>query len=225
MQLGIILGISNMKNLNKRLEVWFYVVPFVMSWMLIIQISGIAPLVSYEAIKKIPDAVMFTGLFYYLFSKYWWRSKLFKKWLIPYPNLQGTWEGEIKSTWVNPKTKKAIDPIKVQFCIKQSFEDINISMFTKESNSYSQAASFIYENDSTVGLSFTYSNKPNAVVRDRSEIHDGAACLRVVNLLNLALEGEYWTSRKTTGDIKITKISDKLTSHFVNNLKRALATA
>jgi hypothetical protein len=178
-----------MKNLNKSYEIWFYIVPFVVSWMLIIQFAGIASILSIDTIKKIPDAVMYTGIFYILFSKYFWKLNVFRKWLVPYPNLQGTWTGVLKSTWVNPKTNKPVDPIPVQFCVRQDFESIHISMFTKESSSFSQAARFILESDDTISLSYTYSNKPQATVRDRSEIHDGAAYLRIIESKTLKLEG------------------------------------
>ena len=203
-----------MKNINKSCEIWFYIIPFVVSWMLIIHLAGIASILSIDTIKKIPDAVMYTGIFYILFSKYIWKVKLFRKWLVPYPNLQGTWTGVLKSTWINPKINRNVEPIPVTFCIRQNFESIHISMYTKESCSYSQAARFILESDDTISLSYTYSNKPQATVRDRSEIHDGAAYLRIIESESLKLEGEYWTSRKTTGDVSLQKTSDNLINCF-----------
>lgn len=208
-----------MKNINKNCEIWFYIIPFVVSWILIIQFTGVVSILSIDTIKKIPDAVMYTGIFYFLFSKYFWRLRIFRKWLVPYPNLQGTWTGVLKSTWINPKTNKPVDPIPVQFCIRQDFENIHISMHTKESSSFSQAARFILESDNTISLSYTYSNKPQATVRDRSEIHDGAAYLRIIESETLRLEGEYWTSRKTTGDINIKKTSNDLINCFTDTTK------
>lgn len=205
-----------MKNLNKNYEIWFYIIPFVTCWLLVIQLSGIAPIFSFEAIKIIPDGVMYAGFFIFLYSKYFWKFRIFRKWLVPFPNLQGTWTGVLKSTWVNPKTNKPVDPIPVQFCIRQDFENIHISMYTKESSSFSQAARFVLESDDTISLSYTYSNKPQAMVRDRSEIHDGAAYLRIIESKMLKLEGEYWTSRKTTGDISIKKTSDNLINCFTD---------
>ena len=59
-----------MRNINKSCEILFYIIPFVVSWMLIIHLAGIASILSIDTIKKIPDAVMYTGIFYILFSKY-----------------------------------------------------------------------------------------------------------------------------------------------------------
>jgi len=47
-------------------------------------------------------------------------------------------------------------------------------------------------------------------VRERSEIHDGAAMLQVIKTPDFSLEGEYWTSRKSTGEMKF-KFESKLT--------------
>lgn len=203
-----------MKNINKNLEIWFYIVPFLIAWLAIIQISGISNVFSYETIKRVPDAVMYTGIFYLIFSRLLWQLKILHPWLVPYPNIQGTWVGTLESTWINPKTGKRIAPIPVQFCIKQDFESLRISMFTKESSSFSQAARFVDESDKSLSLSYTYSNKPEAKVRDRSEIHDGAAYIRIIDNDNMILKGEYWTSRKTTGDINIKKVSRNFINSF-----------
>lgn len=207
-----------MKNLNKEAEIWFYVVPFLIAWMIIIQLTGLSNIFSYETLKRIPDAVMYTGIFYIIFSKYLWKIKYFHPWLVPYPNIQGTWVGTLESTWIDPKTGKRIAPIPVQFCIKQDFEHLYISMYTKESSSYSQTARFLEESDKSLMISYTYSNKPEATVRDRSEIHDGAAYLRIVEDGEIILKGEYWTSRKTTGDIKIKKKAHTLINCFSESI-------
>lgn len=198
-----------MKNIKSNYEKWLYIIPFVLLWLILVQISGIQ-IISLETIKKIPNAVFYTGIFYFLFSKYIWKWRFLQRWLVPYPNLQGTWSGTLQSTWEDPKTKKLLDPFPVKLCIRQDFENIFITMYTKESPSYSRAARFLTEPDGTTSLSYTYSNKPSAIVRDRSEIHDGAAYLKVSNSSKLSLNGEYWTSRKTTGELKVEKISENL---------------
>ena len=47
------------------------------------------------------------------------------------------------------------------------------------------------------------------ITRDRSAIHDGAAILRFISEPEKSLKGEYWTSRKTTGDINVKFISKR----------------
>lgn len=207
-----------MKNIKTDHEKWLYILPFAAFWLLLVQLSGAATIISIETLKKIPDAALYAGIFYYLFSKYIWKLPILHPWLVPYPNLDGTWIGFLQSTWENPEIGKRIDPIPVQFCIHQDFEHLNITMFTKESKSYSQAASFITENDGSIGLKYTYTNKPKATVRDRSEIHEGAASLKIVEIPKLALTGEYWTGRKTTGEIEVKKKLNTSTDCFREDL-------
>lgn len=208
-----------MKNIKNDYEKWLFIIPFAISWLAIIQFSDIANVVSFETLKKIPDAVAVASIFYFLFSRYMWRWPAFKGWLVPYPNLQGTWIGFLHSTWENPETKKRVEPIPIQVCIKQDFESLHISMFTKESESFSQAAKFITENDGSIGLKYTYTNKPKATVRERSEIHEGAASLKVVVTPKLSLSGDYWTGRKTTGEIEVTKKLDKPSDCYREDLE------
>jgi hypothetical protein len=40
-------------------------------------------------------------------------------------------------------------------------------------------------------------------MRDRSTIHDGASILRIISEPQRALEGEYWTNRRTTGELSL----------------------
>ena len=88
-------------------------------------------------------------------------------------------------------------------------------MHTKESSSFSMAASFHIDDDSDAkSISYVYTNTPRVSVRDRSVVHDGAAVLRVITATELRLEGEYWTNRKSTGEMNLTRSSTKLVDGF-----------
>ena len=88
--------------------------------------------------------------------------------------------------------------------VKQTFNSISCVLYTSESDSYSTAAQISRDEDSGIlRLSYNYSNRPKATIRDRSAIHDGAALLRIITTPGRALEGEYWTSRCTTGDLAL----------------------
>ena len=86
-------------------------------------------------------------------------------------------------------------------------------MFTKESESYSRAAQITME-DGAISLSYNYTNRSKATIRTRSPIHDGAAHLRIVTIPSRMLEVEYWTSRCTTGQMKLTFSSRQLLESF-----------
>ncbi len=88
-------------------------------------------------------------------------------------------------------------------------------MYTDESDSFSNTAQINEDDESGIfRLSYNYTNRSRANVRDRSAIHDGAAILKVITEPEKVLKGEYWTSRKTTGDISVKFVSRKLAESF-----------
>ena len=204
-----------MKNIRKELLVWVQLAAFVLIWVSVLFLSGIDFKIDWESIKKLPDVVTIYVIFAFLFTKWAWRCPIFRKWLVPFPDLQGTWKGRIESTWVHPETGQKTPPRDVVIAIKQTFSAISCSMYTDESDSYSTTAQ-IHEDDESGAyrLSYNYTNRPRATVRDRSTIHDGAAILKIILSPEKKLEGEYWTSRKTTGDISVKFISDKPAQSF-----------
>lgn len=213
-----------MKNIKQQYEKWYYIAPFALIWLGLIEAKGITDVISKETIQIIPEAVTYSVLLSAIFSKFAWRWSIFRKYVVPFPDLEGTWTGYLYSTWKKNESDPELPPIPVQFCIKQSFETVSIAMFTAESESYSQAALFTEEPDGTQRLKYTYSNTPEATVRDRSEIHNGAANLKIVEKSDLALHGEYWTSRKSTGMIKVKRVSKKLSDCFIDDLDQWLKT-
>ena len=136
-----------------------------------------------------------------LFVSWAWKWKIFQDWLVPFPCLSGKWDGEIVSTY-NSENRS----IPVNVVIKHHFFNIQIKVKTGESNSISTCGSFDIDEDRGLKqLIYSYQNNPKATVRERSEIHYGTTRLEINDDANI-LEGEYWTSRKTTGDMKLTKM-------------------
>lgn len=197
-----------MKNIHKEILIWVQLGTFVIIWVVVLFFSGSDLKMGWEAIKKLPDAITIYVLLVLIFTNWAWRLPIFRGWLVPFPDLQGTWKGEIKSTWIDPATKSKILSKDITLVIKQTFSSISCVMYTDESESVSNTAE-INENDESgiFRLSYNYTNRPKANVRDRSAIHDGAAILKVIIEPEKKLEGEYWTSRKTTGDICVKFIS------------------
>jgi len=200
-----------MKNIRKEILVWIQLVSFVAIWAAVLFFSRTSLKIEWEAIKKLPDVVTIYVLLVLIFTNWAWRLPIFKGWLVPFPDLQGTWKGTLQSTWIDPATSQKIQPKDVMLVIKQTFSNISCVMYTDESNSFSNTAQINQDDDSGIfRLSYNYINRSKANVRDRSAIHDGAAILKVITEPEKSLEGEYWTSRKTTGDISVKFISKKL---------------
>jgi hypothetical protein len=183
-----------MKNINWKLAIW-----------IVLSIAFAVFLISCFIIHKnilqsLSSSVTITTFIIGLFCECLWKCKVFKKWLVLVPDLNGNWEGFIRSDWVEPK----INPIKTSLSIKQSLFHISCVMSTKEmkSNSGIIAGFKIDTENQTLKLSYIYHSKPNANVREKSPMHYGAVIFDIEDD-NTKLSGNYWTDRKTTGTIEL----------------------
>jgi predicted pore-forming effector associated with SMODS systems len=197
-----------MKNINEEALHWVQALAFIVLWLLFSLVTGEHE-ISWKLLAELPHVVAVYAILAVVFVKWGWRLKFFHPWLVPFPNLQGTWEGEIKSTWVNPETGQSVPPIPSTLTIRQTFSSIACVLRTAESESESTAAQLSEaEGTGVVRLHYTYANRPQAGVRHRSEMHDGAAVLTLTVKQGepQSLEGPYWTSRRTTGDMKFSRV-------------------
>lgn len=100
--------------------------------------------------------------------------------------------------------RKSLDPIPTEIKITQTFFNVQVKIKTNESRSHSIGASFDIEKDRGLEqLIYSYINTPKSSVRDRSEIHYGSTLLTFEGFRVNEMEGQYWTDRKTTGEIKL----------------------
>ncbi len=192
-----------MEKVNRTVQLYAQVITFLIIWAAAILVSGIFnPVDLWAAIKLVPSAISIYAVIALAFTQWMWRWRIFQGWLIKVPDLQGTWRGELKSDWIDPTTQQRIVPIPVVLVVRQTFSSINCRLMTAESTSYSTTAAInLAPDDKDLYLTYNYTNRPKATIRDRSAIHDGAAILKVINRPRRVLEGEYWTSRKTRGEI------------------------
>ncbi len=179
----------------------------VLSIVLFLLVSFLRNSLSYSEIKHIwadiATTVTIVTFICTLFISWAWKWKMFQGWLVPFPCLSGKWEGELFSTF-----DTGSKPIPVEVTIRHNFFNIQIKVRTGESSSASTCGSFDIEEDRGLKqLIYSYQNTPKATVRGGSEIHYGTTRLEISDDAK-TLEGEYWTSRKTTGDIKIVKVEN-----------------
>lgn len=208
-----------MESVKKEAQIWFSMILMLLIWVGILSATGTPLSINWEAVEKLPEVVTVFVILRFVFVKWLWRRSLFKRWLVQVPDLQGTWKGEFQSTWESPETKQRPPSTKMLLVIRQTFSTISCTVFTKESVSYSRAAQIAKDEESdAISLSFNYTNRSKATIRDRSAIHDGAAHLRVVTNPTRMLEGEYWTSRCTTGDMKLHFASRELLESFPDEI-------
>ena len=134
------------------------------------------------------------------FEKWFWKLKILQGWLVPFPCIEGDWEGTLHYRWNDNDFQK-----KVKFEIRQTFLCVQVIIQTDESRSNSICASFdIDKMRGQQHLVYTYLNEPDAVVRERSQIHYGTARLLIDNSAKL-MNGNYWTDRKSIGTIRLLK--------------------
>jgi hypothetical protein len=125
-----------------------------------------------------------------------------------FPDLTGTWAGELVSTWKNPETRQGIAPIPVTIRIRQGLFSTSIKLQTGESTSYSTRC--LLEADQDAGrfrFWYSYDNSPRAEYRYRSARHEGVAWLEMdIDTDPARLTGCYYTDRKTSGDIDVRRV-------------------
>ena len=136
-----------------------------------------------------------------------WKWKLFRKWLVVIPDLNGIWEGTLTSDWANPETGEKLDPIKATLTIKQSLFKISCALTTGESSSRSIASELIVDSDNQLcRLVYTYQSDPDQTIQERSRIHYGTAMLTIKDdETMLSITGAYWTGRHTSGHMVFKK--------------------
>ncbi len=193
-----------------------------LTWVLILVISGTVHVdATVKAGGLVPEsralwapyggAVTAASLFVWLFDKWLWAWPPFS-WLVRRPNLRGTWRGELRSQWVDPKTQKNPPPIPSFVSVTQTASTLYLRQYTVESESATIAASILRDTDDAESVSVLYRNDPKVDVRDRSPIHFGGMHLRVNG--QDAMEGDYWTDRNSTGRLILKRISPKKSRGF-----------
>lgn len=196
-------GVLSMKNVNTNHLIYALVA---------ISILAFLGLAYFQPDKKelkdyiffIPTIVTVNTVFYFLFSRYLWKFRIFRGWLVNVPNLNGTWKGEIHSNWKNPETGATPPPIPVILTINQSLFCISCVMRTKEMKSRDFISGFRVDEETQIKeLSYSYDSSPIREVRHRSPKHCGTIVFNIIEDTKLRLEGEYWTERLTTGTIKL----------------------
>ena len=129
-----------------------------------------------------------------------------------FPNLTGTWEGHLVTTWIDPKTGKTKPAVPITIWVRQGIFETKITLKTKESKSYSTRC--LLEADREAGryrFWYSYSNSPKEKYAYRSAKHEGIAWLELdIDVDPNCLEGNYYTDRKTIGDITVKRVKKNI---------------
>lgn len=210
---------GGMKDLNVKSFIFLLVVVSAIIWIAIQYVNSNELRISWTSLKYVPTVVSIDAMLWILFAKWGWKNRIFQKWLVPFPCLEGTWEGSIQTTWTDPKTRDVPTSIPVILVIKQSFISISCVMHSQEMISRSYTADFLIGLENNLKkITYTYTSSPRVSVRERSVVHDGTALLEIITNPSRALRGEYWTNRKSTGEIDLKFRSKELLQGFPEDL-------
>lgn len=194
-----------MNYLNKKYFIWLLVGSSVLFYWIYVLLFPLTEKALLGYLKPISSVVSLDAVMVFLFVKWIWKCRLLYGWLVPFPNLNGTWQGIIKSNWVNPDTGETIPPIPAILTIKQSFTSISCVMRTEEMTSYSFVSGFEIDKDNQIlRLVYSYNGIPKQTVRDRSSQHYGTMLFDIINNNGKReLMGDYWTGRGTVGTVEL----------------------
>lgn len=164
-------------------------------------------------------ATLALALEYYLWAKPWLQG-----WFVKLPDLRGTWRVTLQSDWINPETNKRIPPIICYMGVKQTLSSLQMHLMTPESESWFVAHN-IRPSPSESGYQIVgvYSNKPELPLRGRkSERHCGAIVIDTHGSSlskPSTLTAEYWTDRKTLGQMTFTDRKPDVFTRYVDAQK------
>lgn len=189
-----------MNSINSRVFLWLVVGFTGLVWVVAAAITdGFASIWRFAALTSTVVAV--DGVAWLLFWKWLWKWPRLQGWLVRFPNLNGTWDGYISPSSTD---SQQVERIPARLTIEQTLLSLRCTLRTAESTSYSYGATLQTEENTSVGrLVYSYSNSPRARFFYRSAPHEGTACLEILGKRSKKLQGPYWTSRATIGDIEL----------------------
>lgn len=207
-----------MRNINMRPFLYLLAGLSVIVLFLAALVRGVDLASFLDVLQLIPFVAAVDGIAFFVFTTWLWRWKRLGGWLVPFPDLNGTWQGHIQTSWKD-EDGKIPGPIPAILTIKQSFGRISCVMRTGEMESYSFAEGFdIDEHAQVRRLCYSYTSKPKTSLRDRSTPHDGTVLLAIHGTPVRKLEGEYWTQRHTTGTVALTFRTNELLSDIPSDI-------
>lgn len=207
-----------MRNVTIKSSLYLLVGISAIAWVSLAYISGLDLSKVKDFFGLVPKVVSIDLLIIAIFVKWGWKLKMFRGWLVPFPNLNGSWLGFIYSDWKNPDTGEKPPPIPVMLTVNQSFFHISCMMRTGEMESSSYSEGFLIDSARQIkNIAYSYTSKPRLSLSDRSIPHDGTAVFKIVEKPKLKLVGRYWTERLTVGEITLDYHSEELLEELAND--------
>ncbi|MCP1401041.1 hypothetical protein [Achromobacter insolitus] len=208
-----------MRNVTLKNSLYLLVGISAVAWFLLAHLNGLDLSKLIDFLGLVPKVVSIDLLVVAVFVKWGWKLRLFRGWLVPFPDLNGSWVGHIYSDWKNPETGEKPPPIPVMLTVKQSFFHISCMMRTSEMESSSYSEGFLIDPDrQKKNVAYSYSSKPRLSLNERSVPHDGTAVFNIIESPERKLVGRYWTERLTRGEMVLKYHAEELLEELPKDL-------
>jgi hypothetical protein len=158
-------------------------------------------------------AVLVTSLILGVWDVWLWRLPAVQRIPGVPRRIRGTWQGTLRSYWIDPATGQPLPPKKVYLVVHQTATLISVKLFTNESRSTSTIAD-VSTVDGLSVLTYVYLNRPDMRVESRSRMHHGSTTIDVCGRPPSRLHGRYWTDRESKGELEFTKWHKGLADDF-----------
>ncbi len=128
-----------------------------------------------------PSPLFVFGILYFLFENLLWRWPPFR-WvqLVKVPDLNGCWDGEIRTNDRNFEV-----PYRVRLEINQTWTRIRVRLITASSGSASTSASVEVESPQGAALAYEYLSEPEPNAPERMQMHRGTTRLILSSALSI----------------------------------------
>jgi len=208
-----------MRNANLKASLWILLVLSAIIWFLFAYFTGLDLSKISDFFGLIPEVITLDLIAITIFVKWLWRWEWFRGWLVPFPDLNGTWLGEIRSEWIDQEKCKKIPPIPAMLTVRQTFFSTSCVMQTKEMRSDSYGEEFQIDEERQIKqFIYSYVSRPKISLQERSNIHHGTVLFEVIGSPKMKLKGRYWTNRKTIGEMEFIFHSKKIFEELPENL-------
>lgn len=151
-----------------------------------------------DGLSFIVDLLPLILVLAYAFERRGWRAQwLHPRW-VSTPVVIGTWRGTLTHCGDEDAPIEKV----VYLTVRQTLTTASIRLLSDESTSEQVAGGPAKTESGYPAIAYTYRNKPRIGLRHAtSNIHYGGALVEIVGEPATGLAGDYWTERKTKGEL------------------------
>lgn len=160
-------------------------------------------------LSPLPRVVAVVVFAWFLFERFVWRIPLLHPWLVPVPDLNGTWGGTLKSNFAGSHAQ-----IEAFLVVRQTLTTLRASLFTSSSVSTIISGRIVPTPEGSQLLVSVYSASARLLEQPTNRAHRGAMVLSAHTSPARSLSGDYWTDRGTAGELEFKSHSPRQAQHF-----------